>query len=125
MNIHSTSSSLVRVLVISITFGASLLSSSCNAQQRSPAQKQAGSNKQDADLIRNPTTIHYSKHARCRMDCRHISESEVREILSKGSINYRKSELQADACSKRYAVEGRTHDNQQVRIIFAPCKDIE
>jgi hypothetical protein len=76
-------------------------------------------------LNRNPTTINYSKHARCRMQCRHISESEVREILNKGTINYKKSDLKGSPCSKRYAVEGRTHDDQRVRIIFAPCNTEE
>ena len=116
----------MRYFALIIALLASISLTNCSAQQRSPAQsQQTASNKPDIDLNRNPTSIHYSKHARCRMDCRHISESEVREILSKGTVNYRKSDLQADACSKRYAVEGRTHDNQQVRIIFAPCKDIE
>lgn len=62
----------------------------------------------------------FTKHARCRMGCRHIDESEVREILEKGTVNARKSEPAARPDPK-YAVEGRTHDGQQVRIIFAPA----
>ncbi len=58
-------------------------------------------------LNRNPSHINYSKHARCRMDCRHVTESEVQEILKDGKINYAKSELQSDDCHKKYAVEGR------------------
>lgn len=80
---------------------------------------------EDHGLIRNPTSIHYSKHARCRMDCRHINESEVKEILASGSINYNKSELNGEVCRKRYAVEGTTHDNQHLRLIFAPCGNEE
>lgn len=79
----------------------------------------------DNGLIRNPASIHYSKHARCRMECRHIDESEVKEILTNGTINYNKSELQGEVCRKRYAVEGTTHDNQRVRLIFAPCGNEE
>ena len=37
-------------------------------------------------------TIKYSRHAKCRMDCRHIDESEVKEILANGIINYNKEE---------------------------------
>lgn len=75
-------------------------------------------------LNRNPAQINYSKHARCRMDCRHISEQEVRQILREGKINYAKSELKVkDDCKKKYAVEGYTSDNQHVRMIFAPCSD--
>lgn len=62
--------------------------------------------------------LRFSRHARCRMDCRHIDESEVREILQKGTINYAKSEPEARPDPK-YAYEGRTHDGQQVRIIIA------
>ncbi len=87
--------------------------------------KPATDNNPDSGLNRHPTAIHYSKHAKCRMECRHIDETEVQEILAIGSINFQKSELDADACKKRYAVEGNTHDNQRVRIIFAPCKTIE
>jgi Domain of unknown function (DUF4258) len=64
-----------------------------------------------------------TKHARCRMECRHIDESEVKEILETGVINYRKSELNNAPCSNKYAVEGYSHDKQHLRIIFAPCDD--
>jgi len=74
-------------------------------------------------LNRNPSIINYSKHARCRMACRHIDESEVKDILEGGKINYGKSELGDNPdCRRKYAVEGNTRDNQKVRIIFAPCQ---
>lgn len=74
-------------------------------------------------LNRQPDKIIYSKHARCRMACRHISEQEVQEILKNGSINYRKSEIgDRPECRRKYALEGNTHDGQRVRIIFAPCR---
>jgi hypothetical protein len=74
-------------------------------------------------LNRNPTHVSYSKHARCRMDCRRISESEVLFILKNGKINYRKSELDGTDCQNKYAVEGITNDKQKVRIIFASCRE--
>ena len=64
--------------------------------------------------------IYYTKHAQCRMDCRKIDESEVKEILSDGEINYSKSDLKSKPCPK-YAVEGNTHDGQHVRIIVGDC----
>ena len=75
-------------------------------------------------LDRNPAAIQYSKHARCRMDCRHITEAEVVAILKNGKINYKKSELgdQPD-CKRKYAVESDTIDGQKARIIFAPCQN--
>lgn len=72
-------------------------------------------------LNRHPISMHYSKHAKCRMECRHIDESEIKDILENGTINYRKSELQGEPCRKKYAVEGLSRDGQKLRIIFAPC----
>ena len=69
-------------------------------------------------LDRTISNIIYSKHARCRMDCRHIDESEVKEILQKGEINYNKIE-ESDK-GRSYPLEGTTHDRQHVRIVFAP-----
>jgi hypothetical protein len=74
-------------------------------------------------LNRNPSHINYSKHAKCRMACRHIDELEVKDMLQNGTINYRKSDLKGDDCHKRYAVEGTSKDNQRLRIIFVPCND--
>lgn len=78
--------------------------------------------KEQRGLNRNPSNINYSKHARCRMDCRHIDETEVKGIIADGTINYRKSDLQKDDCHKRYAVEGYSKDNQHLRIIAVPCE---
>lgn len=69
-------------------------------------------------LNRNINNIVYSKHARCRMDCRFIDESEVKEILQEGALN--EDKIQVTAKGKSYPLEGRTHDGQRVRIVFAP-----
>ena len=63
-------------------------------------------------------TINYSRHARCRMSCRHIDETEVKEILEKGTVNFNK--IESDKRGKTYPVEGLTHDGQNVSIVFAP-----
>ena len=73
-------------------------------------------------FIRDTVLLQYSKHARCRMQCRHISPQEVKDILLHGNINYQKSDLQNDRCP-RYALEGTTSDRQHVRIVFAQCSD--
>ena len=72
-------------------------------------------------IDRHASHIFYSKHARCRMACRHIDESEVKEILESGKINY--SKVETDARGKTYPLEGVTHDRQHVRIVFAPKDD--
>jgi len=65
--------------------------------------------------------LEYTAHAKCRMQCRQISEAEVSEILTSGTINYKKSNLNDKPCPT-YAIEGNTNDGQKVRIVFAACK---
>lgn len=67
---------------------------------------------------RDTTHLIYSKHAKCRMDCREIDESEVKEIIATGEINYQK--VEENAKGKTYPLEGITHDKQRVRIVVAP-----
>ena len=64
--------------------------------------------------------IEYTEHAKCRMQCRHISQEEVEEIMQEGKINYNKSDVHARPCPA-YALEGITKDNQRVRIVFGQC----
>ena len=62
----------------------------------------------------------FTKHARCRMKCRSITQKEVKEIVSKAKVNYKKSDLQASRGPK-YALEGYTsRDRQHIRVIVAP-----
>jgi Domain of unknown function (DUF4258) len=63
-----------------------------------------------------------TRHARCRMQCRDISEQEINEILRDGEIDYNKSELN-EARGPRYALEGYSHEHQHLRVIFAPEND--
>ncbi|MEO7524180.1 MAG: DUF4258 domain-containing protein [Ferruginibacter sp.] len=76
---------------------------------------------ENAPFDRNIAKIVYSKHAHCRMDCRHIDESEVKEILKQGVINYTK--VEETEKGKTYPLEGMTHDKQHVRIVIAPHAD--
>ncbi|HAN40296.1 MAG TPA: hypothetical protein DCQ29_15440, partial [Chitinophagaceae bacterium] len=94
----------------------------CNNNANPAEARNDGSNyAKSRGLERNPTSIKYSKHARCRMECRHITAAEVALILKTGTVNYRKSDLQAAPCKKRYAVEGQSNDGQHIRIIVAQC----
>ena len=77
--------------------------------------------KTEEPFNRHTNNLIYTKHARCRMDCRHIDESEVKEILEDGKLNYNKIE-ESDK-GKSYPLEGFTHDKQHVRIVFAPKKE--
>ena len=55
------------------------------------------------------------------MECRHIDESEVMEILKSGKLN--EAKIEEDSRGKTYPLEGKTHDNQNVRIVFAPKQE--
>lgn len=85
--------------------------------QPSPAENPV----REEGFNRRTSRILYSKHARCRMACRQIDESEVKEILETGTLNNRK--MEEDPRGKTYPLEGVTHDNQRVRIVFAPKDD--
>lgn len=67
---------------------------------------------------RSESRLIFTKHARCRMGCRQIDESEVREVLKEGVINYDK--IEEGKKGKTYPLEGTTHDGQHVRIVIAP-----
>jgi hypothetical protein len=76
----------------------------------------------DRGFDRRISYIEYSNHAKCRMQCRKISQAEVEDIMQNGAINYKKSDLQNTRCP-RYALEGATKDGQKVRIVFAQCNE--
>lgn len=87
-----------------------------------PAVVPAGEKPEEIEgFNRNTTNLVFSKHAKCRMDCRKIDESEIREILKNGTVN--KKKIQRDKRGMTYPVEGTTHDGQRVRIVFAPKGD--
>lgn len=84
--------------------------------------KDPASVNRDRGFDRRTSYLKYSNHATCRMECRKISKAEVEEIMKDGKINYNKSDLKNTRCP-RYAVEGRTKDDQRVRIVYAQCNE--
>ena len=54
------------------------------------------------------------------MDCRHIDEDEVKEILRNGKVNQQK--IETDARGKTYPLEGLS-EGHHLRIVFAPKGD--
>jgi len=67
---------------------------------------------------RNPISLEYTKQTRCKMDCRHITESDVREILKNGTINV--AMIEEDSQGKKFPLEGITKDHQNIRVVFEP-----
>lgn len=88
-------------------------------QQPETAGTQQKTAKKESRFDRRVAKFYFTKHARCRMKCRQITQQEVKEILAGGTINYNKSRLD-DPKGPSYALEGTTSDRQHVRIIFAP-----
>jgi len=74
------------------------------------------------NIISPNASLYYTKHAKCRMDCRHITEREIREVLERGIVDERKSNPQDKPCPT-YAIEARTDEGQHLRIVFATCTD--
>lgn len=72
----------------------------------------------EEDFNRNPQKLTYSKHALCRMECRFITDAEVRSILAKGTIN--EAKIQRNQKGISVPLEGETSEGQKVRIVFAP-----
>lgn len=96
---------------------ASKANSNNNKRVKTPPPNTVNSNLLSERLI-------YTRHARCRMGCRYISEDEIAYILRNGKMNKRKSKPH-DAPCPTYALEGITpKDKQEVRIVFAACDDV-
>ncbi|MDO6435422.1 DUF4258 domain-containing protein [Flavitalea sp. BT771] len=96
---------LINVLAVLVVVFTGCGQSSTPTVEGSPIDRHAG-------------RLIYTRHAHCRMDCRHITEKEIREILEGGEINYRKSQPDGHPDAK-YALEGYTKEGQHLRVIFA------
>lgn len=90
------------------------------ATETSANERQA-SGRTSLDIFRDADAEYFfTKHARCRMECRSITQKEVKEIVRKAQVNYNKSDLRASGGAK-YALEGYTSkDRQHIRVIVAP-----
>ncbi len=82
------------------------------------------SNTEESIIPKNARLI-YTKHARCRMACRNITEEEIHEVLDFGTINKAKSEQNnGSGTCPTYALEANTHEGQRLRIVFAKCDNV-
>jgi hypothetical protein len=72
---------------------------------------------------RHPSHLVYTHHAMCRMDCRHISESDITEIMKTGIILFNRSNMYDRPCPS-FALQGLTSDHENLRVIFAQCDDV-
>lgn len=116
-------------LIINLIY---LLLISCNGNQPSSKQdsnslskdgtESSSSDNKDKKL-KISSKIVLTKHAQCRMDCRKIDLEEIKEVISKGRINPKKSDLKKKPCPV-FAMEGRTSKGKEkVRVVLAACKE--
>jgi hypothetical protein len=91
----------------------------CQSPVSEPVKNDASSVPASGEPINRHAELVFTKHARCRMDCRHITPKEIHEVLDIGTINYGKSEPDARPDPK-YAVDGYTAEQQHLRIVVAP-----
>ncbi len=117
-------------LILAVFFVIALGVRQCRQQEGVESKPSSTSNttkptdasgKENLDAFRDPQSEYFfTKHARCRMECRKITQKEIKEIVTKAEVNYNKSELDA-AQGPKYAVEGYTSkDRQHIRVIVAP-----
>ena len=76
----------------------------------------------DENLFRDTNHLILTKHAKCRMDCRHINTHEIKEIIKTGNVNYSKSGRGSKG-DETYALEGYSNEHQHLRIVVAPEND--
>ena len=57
----------------------------------------------------------FSEHAKCIMECKKITEEEVREVLKNGDVNFSESDTRGVPCPS-YAIEGTSH-NKKLRVL--------
>ena len=111
---------IIAVLAVTLFF---LKRCGCNRQRASTSRQDRSADvNRDRGLDRRVSYIEYTQHAKCRMQCRHITQEEVQQIMRDGKINYNKTDLNSRPCPA-YAVEGVTSDKQRVRIVFGQCNE--
>ena len=85
-------------------------------------QDNVNHNSINENSFRNISHLILTKHAKCRMDCRHITESEIKEIIHNGNVNYAKSG-RSNKGDDTYAIEGYSNERQHLRVVVAPEED--
>ncbi|MEO8822836.1 MAG: DUF4258 domain-containing protein [Ginsengibacter sp.] len=74
------------------------------------------------ESFRDISHLIFTRHVKCRMNCRSITEEEIKEILKNGQLNQAKSGIGSKGDST-FALEGYSHENQHIRVVVAPESD--
>lgn len=103
--------SLIQLIIILVLMSAFFYLACQNGKEYSV--------KSNKESFRNKP-VQYTKHARCLMSCKHISENDIEELISKGKLNTKECFPKDKPCPT-FAVEGLTADSQNVRVIVGEC----
>jgi len=76
----------------------------------------------NADVFRDTNHLILTRHVKCRMDCRHITAQEIKEIIRNGNVNYSKSGKGSKG-DETIALEGYSNEHQHLRVVVAPESD--
>ncbi|MBA2746160.1 MAG: DUF4258 domain-containing protein [Flavisolibacter sp.] len=101
-----------RNVIYSLLAVIAMLALAINVWRNEPKRKEA--------FDRTPEQLAYTKHAKCRMECREITEEEIREVLEKGMILFNRSNRNDKPCPT-FALQRRTSKGASLRVIFAQC----
>lgn len=113
MNMRTISGFVLAVILIVFFLAKGFLH-----PQNGSSRQVSRSESQIDGLNRNTTHLILTRHAKCRMECRHINSNELQEILHDGKLNEAKTEQ--DSRGPKYALEGYTQEHQHLRVVFAP-----
>ena len=87
-----------------------------NLDQESSSKKQSNQNITKT----KETRFIYTKHAKCRMECRNIDPDHIQKVFNSGRINYKKSKPQDTPCPTQ-AREAKASDGRDLRVVYALC----
>ena len=102
-------------------FGNSRQNPDAGAPASAAVQAGEASSAGDYHLDRTNRVV-YTRHAHCRMGCRHITSDEVEQIITIGTVNKAQSDPGDKPCPS-IALEGHTREGQHLRIVVATCGD--
>lgn len=109
---------IIAVIVIAFLFFRLMYPSLKKAHEHSSQNTQ----KHTSNFNRNNVRLILIRACHCRMECRDITEDEIKQILHNGNINDNESDLHNERRAT-YALEGYIHDHQHLQIVFAPKSD--
>ena len=114
---HKTRNQLLFLMLLVMAFVIVKIYKSCCTSSTSKTTTDSGAHQ---NVISPDTKLTFTRHAKCRMSCRHISEADIREVLREGRVNPAKSNDREGHCPT-YAIEDDLSDGTQLRIVFAKC----